>query len=578
MIQLNNFSYAYPQKELYNDISFVLEEGQHCAFIGSSGSGKSTLVSIIMDPENYMYDGKLEVEQPCRFGYVSQFVDFGLDGDKTVFEYLAYEYISKQEEIETICDAMATAEDLEPLMEQYQNAMDAFSAIGGDDYESRIMKQLSLANLDRHKDLAVSKLSGGEFKLIHIIREMLVRPDVMVMDEPDVFLDFENQNGLKNLINNHKGILLVITHSRFLLTDCFNKILHLENKLIQEFDGSYIEYNFALLQKKIEIQELAVADRLEIERNEEVIERLRNTATVNSEAARGRTLMARVKIQERLIARQIQAPFVDIHKPNIRFVDRITPEETTLLEVKNYEVGYESILLENVEFEIKTGEKVALIGANGTGKTTLFRDLFRHEKESIFMNEDTSIAYLSQVQGEVLDEDKTIFDLFFDINFPTYQTIIDFLSDYGFTEEMMKQPIRSLSGGEKNLLQIALATTKETDLLLLDEPTSHLDTYAQMALEEGINNYKGSVLLISHDLYTILHCMDYVLLIEDKTIRKVKLKKFKRMVYGELFNRDAVELEEKIKTLETKIAVCLQAEDFEAAKGLSEELEILIAG
>ncbi|EQB87908.1 hypothetical protein M918_06715 [Clostridium sp. BL8] len=134
-----------------------------------------------------------------------------------------------------------------------------------------INKNLNLANLNKCKDLRISELSGGEFKLIQVIKEMLNSPDLMIMDEPDVFLDFENLNSLKNLINSHKGTMLVITHNRYLLNHCFNKILHLENMELQEFEGSYIEYNFSLLQTKIEMQELAIADNEELERNEKLI-------------------------------------------------------------------------------------------------------------------------------------------------------------------------------------------------------------------------------------------------------------------------------------------------------------------
>lgn len=150
------------------------------------------------------------------------------------------------------------------------------------------------------KDLSISAISGGEFKLIQVMKEMLNRPDFMIMDEPDVFLDFENLNALKKLINTHKGMLLVVTHNRYLLNHCFNKIIHLENTELQEFDGRYIDYNFSLLQTKIELQEIAVAEAEEIERYDHIIDNLREIATYNSEASRGRALKARVKFQERL--------------------------------------------------------------------------------------------------------------------------------------------------------------------------------------------------------------------------------------------------------------------------------------
>ncbi|MDF2522712.1 MAG: transporter ATP-binding protein, partial [Clostridiales bacterium] len=315
MIKVDNLSFSFPQKELFKKISFTLEEEQHCAFIGRSGSGKSTLVDILMDPEKYMFDGVLEMDQNCRIGYVSQFSQLDKTKETTVLEYLSEEFIKIQNEITSICTDMETSSDIDPLLEKYQLALDAFDSIGGDDFESSINKKLNLADLIKKKDLMVSQLSGGEFKLIQVIKEMISSPDLMIMDEPDVFLDFENLNALKNLINSYKGILLVVTHNRYLLNHCFNKIIHLENMELQEFDGRYIDYNFSLLQTKIELQELAIDDEEEIERNESIIIKLRKIATYNTEASRGKALKARVKYQERLEARRIKLPFLDIKQP-----------------------------------------------------------------------------------------------------------------------------------------------------------------------------------------------------------------------------------------------------------------------
>ena len=345
MIKVENLSYSFPQKDLYHNISFTLEEGQHCAFIGASGNGKSTLIDMIMDPENYMFDGKLELAPHCRIGYVSQFSGLDKTKDVTVFEYIAEEFIKLQNEITSICTEMETSLDIEALLEKYQEALDAFDAIGGDDFESNITKKLNLVNLSKHENLMVSKLSGGEFKLIQVIKEMLTGPDLMIMDEPDVFLDFEHLNGLKNLINSHKGTMLVITHNRYLLNHCFNKIIHLENMELQEFDGRYIDYNFSLLQRKIELQELATADTEEIERNAILIDKLRAAASANAEAARGKALNARVKIQERLEARRIKAPFVEIKQPKMSFgteniIDIDKADETTALKITDYSVSF----------------------------------------------------------------------------------------------------------------------------------------------------------------------------------------------------------------------------------------------
>lgn len=576
MIKVENLSFSFPQKELYKNISFTFEEAQHCAFIGTSGSGKSTLIDILMDPERYLFEGKLEIDPDCRIGYVSQFLQVDRTKEMTVFEYIAEEFIKIQDEITAIYAEMATTSDMDSLMEKLQLALDAFEAMDGDNFEKNINKQLNLANLMKLKELSISAISGGEFKLIQVMKEMLNRPDFMIMDEPDVFLDFENLNALKKLINTHKGMLLVVTHNRYLLNHCFNKIIHLENTELQEFDGRYIDYNFSLLQSKIELQEIAVAEAEEIERYDHIIDNLREIATYNSEASRGRALKARVKFQERLEARRIKEPFVDIKQPNIRFGIDKEMEDTVVVNVNNYNVSFDELLLENVNFEIKSTDKVALIGPNGTGKTTLLREIFKNNQDAIEINADVKVAYLSQVQGEMLKDSNTILNEFIDSGFQTYDEIRSYLPNYGFEGEILDQKIESLSGGEKNMLQLAKVSASQANVLLLDEPTSHLDIYTQIALEKAIEDYKGAIIMISHDFYSVVNGMDYVLIIEDKTISKMSIEEFRQMIYTSHFDENYLENEQKKKSVEMKIELALKDTNFELAKSLVDELEKLI--
>lgn len=577
MIKVDNLSYSYPQKDLYNKISFTIEEGQHCAFIGSSGSGKSTLIDMIMDPEKYMFDGELEVNSSLKIGHVTQFAKLDKTKETTVFEFVAEEFIKLQDEITSICNEMATSSDIENLLEKYQNALDAFEAIGGDDFEATINSKLNLANLMHQKDLNVSDLSGGEFKLIQVIKEMLTNPSFIIMDEPDVFLDFENLNSLRKLINAYKGTLLIITHNRYLLDHCFDKIVHLENMEVQEFDGKFIDYNFSLLLNKIEQQELAIADNEEIARNEMLIDKLRLISSTNTDPARGRSLKARVKLQERLEQNKTNSPFVDIKQPDINLEIDSEIQDELVLKINDYSLEFDEKLLENVNFEIKSTDKVALIGSNGTGKTTLLREIFKNNHDAIELNPEVKISYLSQNQGEMLNESNTIVDEFFEAGFNSLSAIKSYLLGYGFDEEGIYQKIGSLSGGEKNIVQLAKISFKKAHMLLLDEPTSHLDMYSQIALENALKEYKGAVLMISHDYYSIVNCMDYALIIEDKNIRKINMRKFRKMIYANHFDKDYLEIEQKKKLVETKIAFALKEDNFELAKSLSDELEDIIS-
>ena len=576
MLAVENLSFSYSDKELYTNVSFHLEEGQHCVFIGSNGTGKTTLLQMLMNTEEYLYDGKIRKDENLRIGYVSQVSKSNKDRDITVFDFLSEEFVKNQEENARLCEKMATAENLETVYEEFQRVLDEFQAMDGDHYESNIRKQLKIAGLSKLENLELSKLSGGEFKLVQIIRQMIVQPDLLIMDEPDVFLDFHNLNGLRDLINAHKGTLLVVTHNRYLLNHCFDKILHLENADIQEYDGSYMDYNFDLLQKKIELQELAAKDLEEIERTRKMVDRLRADATKIDSAQKGRSLKAKVTQLARLEARRIKEPFVNIRQPQIELPKLQPAEDKVLLSVKDYGLSFDEQLLEQVNFEIHTGEKVAIVGPNGTGKTTLLREIYENNHPAIQVSDGAEIGFLSQIHGETLNEANTVYQEMESVGFETKAEIAEYLKDYCFEPEHLGRKVDILSGGEKNLLQLAKISAGNANLLLLDEPTSHLDTYSQLALEKAMEAYKGAVLMVSHDFYSIANCVDYVLFVEEKTIRKMRIRSFRKMIYGNHFDKEYLELEQQKKQLETKIESLLKVSDYEGAKTVSADLEAVV--
>ncbi len=577
MIKAEKLTFGFDSTSLFQNISFTLEENCHCALIGSNGTGKTTLASLIRDPDNYMFTGKLKLDNAGRIGYVSQFAIREGDQSVTVYDYLCQDFLALEQAIQNVCTQMETAEDLEPLMEHYQNLLDESDAMDASNYEVNIRLQLKVAGLEDKASLALEKLSGGELKLVQVIRQMLRRPGLLIMDEPDVFLDFENLNDLRDLINAYQGTLLVVTHSRYLLAHCFDKIWHLENGDLQEFEGDFSQYSYSRLQKKIDLQVASLADAEEIARVSKLVEDLRELATEVAEAHHGRTLKGKVSYLNRLLSRQIKAPFVEIRQPEIRLPVVDVPEEAEeLLRLEDYSLTFDENLLQHVSFAVHSGEKVALVGANGTGKTSMLREIWRNDNPTIQFSDQASPALFSQLHAEILKEQNTIYEEFFDVGFETYGQVEEYLQKYCFDPENLSRRVGVLSGGEKNLLQLAKLACSDANILLLDEPSSHLDTFAQIALEDAIAAYPGAVLMVSHDFYTIVNCADTILFVEDGSIRPMRARTFRKMIYKKHFSKEYLELELQKKDLETRIARCLEAGDCVQAQRLCDKLAVIV--
>lgn len=573
MIQVKKLSFDFPAKVLYKEVSFSLEMGQHCAFIGSNGSGKSTLVDMIINPDKYMYDGKIIKDESCRIGYASQFAVRDKEQEQTVFEYLSEKFVKNQNATVAICEEMAVAENVEPLFEKYQALLDEFVSMDGDNYISNIQKQLYLAGMRELEETKLSELSGGEYKLLQIMKEMLLSQNLLVLDEPDVFLDFGNLNRLCKLINGYKGTLLAITHNRYLLNHCFNKILHLEDGDIQEYDGSYSEYRCSQLKEKLKLKQQSIEEQEEIYRTEKMVDALRIRATIVANPTLGNAVNAKQTQLDRLLARQIKEPFIELREPLIEFKPVEVKDDYTVLSVTDYSVSFDDVLLENISFELKSGEKVAIVGPNGTGKTTLIKDILKNNHPSIKIDENINYACLSQLTDENIDETKTVFEVMENLGFETKESISRYLEKFCLEGDALKQKVGQLSGGEKNLLKIAMIANTNAELLILDEPTSHLDIYVQMAVEKAISEYKGAVLMISHDFYLIANCADHVLLVEDKTLKRMRTRTFRKMVYDKYFNKEYLEVDKKKQELEAKITLAFKMDQLMKVEKLCNQLE-----
>ncbi|SDB03337.1 ATP-binding cassette domain-containing protein [Eubacterium oxidoreducens] len=523
MIRCDNVSFGYPTKELYEEINFEINTGEHIALIGSNGSGKSTLIDLIMHEEKYTYEGLIRRDGEYRIGYISQFVEHETK-DADVFEFLAAPFVQLLKQSDELGIQMAKAEDMDAAYEAFQKVQDEIEAVDGYNYEANIRRQLGVAGLCELAQQKVSELSGGEYKLLFVMREMLLRPQLLIMDEPDVFLDFENLLALIKLINSYEQTLLIITHNRLLLTQCFDKILDIENKSIREFPGTFAEYNSWMLETKIEMFMHAKSFDEFLERQEEVVKRIQTAAEQTAMPKAGRQLKARASYIARLKKMRGEDPYIERpeHEFHLAF-DK--DKEPIAITMTDYGLSYgKKQILKDVSFTIEPGEKVALVGVNGTGKSSLLRDVYeKMEKEY-----PTAIGYFKQI----VESDHTL----------------------------------GLSGGERNLKQIDTLIEHPHEALLLDEPTSHLDIYAQIALEKAIREYPGTVLMVSHDLFAVTGCADRIFLIEDNTIREMSGRAYRKSIYKKYFASDIFETERLRIDKEMKVKGLIRAGKYEEAK------------
>ncbi|MCQ2554737.1 MAG: ATP-binding cassette domain-containing protein [Clostridia bacterium] len=524
MIKFENVSFGFPDKDLYNDISFEIEDGDHAVLIGSNGTGKSTLIDLLLHEERYTYDGKITLSDTGRIGYVPQFVKHEKE-DTTVFDFLKKPFTEIQKKQDELCLLMAKGENLDKLYEEYQKSLDEMDSVDGYNADTNILKMLSLSGIEKIKDLELSKISGGEFKLVSIIGNMLLKPHLLIMDEPDVFLDFENIIGLTKLINEYKGTVLTVTHSRLLLSQCFNRILHIENTKLQEFPGTFAEYNDFLLDTKVEMYASAVSFDEFIEIQETLIEKIRKKTELNPDPKKGRQLKARVTYLRKLKDMRGEDPFLDNGNYRFSFTPYEPDRDDVIIDVKDYALSYDGLILSDVGFTVKEGEHVALVGSNGTGKSSLLRDIY---DMYVKQHGEESIGYFRQIYESDTSE--------------------------------------NMSGGELNIKRLKELSGRDLKVLLLDEPTSHLGTYAQLALEKALREYKGTVIFVSHDFFTITGIADRILLLEDSTLRETSARQYRKSIYRKYFESDIFEAERKRTEREIRVINLLKHGKYVEAK------------
>lgn len=503
ILSCKDITKSYGTDIILKKINFNLEEHEKAAVVGVNGAGKTTLFKIITDNLSYD-DGQLYIPKNTTIGYLEQNVD--IRSEKTIYEEMlsVFESIFELEEkLHSMERKMSSLSDSEysSFMEQYARFQHEFEESDGYSCKSRINGVLKgLGFTEDEYSQQVCTLSGGQKTRVFLGKLLLMKPDILLLDEPTNHLDIDSIQWLEDFLKSYSGACLIISHDRYFLDRTVSKIIDIENGKSSVYNGNY---SFFIKQKDsvraAQLKQYANQQR-EIRHQEEVIKTLRQ---FNREKSIKRA-ESREKALERM--EKIERPENLPEKIHLRLTPQIQ-SGNDVVSVEDLSMSFgNNKLFSNVSFEIKRGEKVAIIGPNGIGKSTLFKIILNELKPDfgkVVLGVNVNPGYYDQEHHE-LDDKNTIFDEIHNA-YPnmTNGEIRNVLASFVFTEDDVFKTIGTLSGGEKGRVSLAKIMLSKSNFLILDEPTNHLDMYSKEILEDAINNYDGTVLYISHDRYFI---------------------------------------------------------------------------
>ena len=579
VLSCKNISKSYGIDEILKDVTLSINEGDRVGIIGANGEGKSTLFKILSKQLSFD-DGEIFIDKNKTLGYLAQHLD--LDTKNTIYNEMLLVFsdlIRLEEKLLDLENKMnepydeSKADYHNKIINDYNTSQELYSHRGGYTYKGEINKVLKgLGFSEEDFDKEISKLSGGQKTRVALCKLLLLSPDILLLDEPTNHLDLEAIEWLEEYLKSYKGTILVISHDRFFLDSVTNRTFQVINGHVNCYNASYTKF-LELREKDYESQLKAYnLQQAEIKRQEAIIEKFRS---FNREKSI-RAAESREKALDRM--EKIDAPDEEKGPAKIKFETSVK-SGYDVLHAENLSKSFgDKHLFSNLSLDLKRGEKIALIGENGRGKTTFFNilmDKIKPDSGVKVLGTNVNIGYYDQEQSN-LCEDKTIIDEVWD-DFPELTTsqVRGALATFLFTGEDVFKTINKLSGGEKcriNLLKLMLS---RSNLLLLDEPTNHLDILSREALEEAILSYDGTLIVISHDRYFLNKVINRIVELQEEGTTEYlgnysyyvekKLNPLRFEAYEELANgktktqlkeekrkKREVEKEEKAKKLQIK--------------------------
>ena len=503
ILSCQNISKSFGTDEILKNVSFHIEANEKAAIVGINGAGKSTLLKIIMQKET-PDTGEVILAKDATIGYLAQYQD--VSGHRTIYEEVldAKKNIIEMEErlrgMEAQMNAL-TGQELEALLDGYHRLSHEFELLGGYTYRSEvtgILKGLGFA--ESEFDRQMSELSGGQKTRVSLGKLLVTKPDVLLLDEPTNHLDMESIQWLEGFLMNYKGAVVIVSHDRYFLDRVVTKVVEIFQHQGYVYQGNYTEF----AKKKAKIREDLLKQyynqQREIKHQEEVITKLKS---FNREKS-----IKRAESREKMLDKIERLEKPTDENTDIHIV--LEPDVTSgndVLTVEHLRKAFGAhTLFTDLSFEIKRGERVALTGNNGTGKTTILKiinELIPADGGTIVLGSNVHIGYYDQ-EHQLLHMEKTIFEEIAD-DYPqlNHTKIRNVLAAFLFTNDDVFKRIADLSGGERGRVSLAKLMLSDANFLILDEPTNHLDITSKEILESALNQYTGTVFFVSHDRYFI---------------------------------------------------------------------------
>lgn len=505
LIELEGIEIGFGGSPILRGASFSINKGEKVGLIGDNGAGKTTLLGVLrgaLTPEG----GTIRTSPSLRVSYVAQHVPEE-NGVRTL-EFLMAGILEWRRRLRALESAMSDAEgeELAKLLESYGTLRERYDQEKGDSAEEVGRSILDRVGLGAVAETAVNTLSGGEKNRLQIAKALMERPDLLILDEPGNHLDAWGLAWLEELLSSYPAAVVVVSHNRYLLDRVAGRILELREGGLTSWSGNYSEYRRTKLLQAVATAHRARADEKHLARLETMVQRLADLARNKPDPKLGKRLKARRTQLNRARQEARERPEISGATATISF-DASRVASDIALEIRDLDLfvgeAGTSPLLSGATALIRSGERVALVGPNGCGKTTLLRRIVREgswEHAHLRVGPSMRVGYCAQ-QQELFDPESTLHDALARLGAFSRDRIFNLLSRYRFDYGDLDREVATLSGGERNRLQLARAELLGANFLILDEPTNHLDIPSREVVEEALLKFEGTLLVVSHDRY-----------------------------------------------------------------------------